>query len=332
MKQIVRVNASALKECSCGRRFLLQVYEGYTSKHLSTDIVYGSSYHKGVEVYELTQGDEKESLKLAMEYWNTVSPGCVVKSNKSHLNETHLYLALSKYFKEAKSNEIFTSCRTLKLGNDILVEKKFSIKIYEDDDFIVLLQGTIDRLVQMLNSGAIAIADWKTTSAHKVDDYFSGYKLSPQLRVYVWAVRKLAQMYPDREYAKLINTRPAVIAFIYGAFLKSPTGVEFHRSPLYKFTKEDLLVFEDMMMMAVYKLVDDIRRLQATGKYPSPNGILNGSCIAPFGGLCKYFDACSSMVGLNEGTDGTRLFKGILESKLTKKPYTPLNFGGEGKI
>lgn len=331
-KIVVRIDASSLKESGCGLRFFLQTYKGYTPKGgTANDLVYGSAFHKGVETYDLTEGDKHKALQAGLEYWEANQEGIFVKDNSKHLNAAHLTVALTRYFSEVNTNPIFTDQQPLKIGESILVEQKFSIVIYEDDRIKILLQGTIDRLAEIKRTAAILIDDWKTSKAWDKDSFFEGFKCSPQLRTYVWALKRLAFMYPDGELGQLVKDKK-IYACIHAAFLKSPIGVEFGRSQLIPFSSGDMEDFEILLMGAVSSLVRDIEDHLTTGKYPLPDGILNGNCQAPYGGMCKYFSVCSSLVGTPDNTDRVRLMTGLLNSKMDKREYRPLKFGGEGKL
>ena len=337
-KKVIRVDASSLKESACRRRFVLQVYTGLSGDKIAVDMVYGSAFHKVVETYDLTQGDETLAAKAGQDYLTIAfdSGKVLVTDKKKHLNNGHLFHASRKYFHEVKTNPIFLDNKVLTISGDIMVEKKFSLKIYEDEEYIVLAQGTIDKLAEMLKTGVIAISDWKTTGAYDADQYFTQYIMSCQLRFYQCMVKKVAARFPEREFAQKINNG-RMIAFVNGAFLSAPLGITFKRSRMFMYGNKDMEAFEVMFMEAVLQLVNDVRTLDKTGVYPMAYGIINGACQTPYGpaevgGLCKFHKVCSSMVGLDESVDGNRLFKSLLDTSFVKKEYRPLKFGGEGKL
>lgn len=333
MKTIIRINASLIKSSSCGR-FLTLTHLGYSTKGIANDMVYGSAFHKFDEVYCITK-DEKQALIAGMEYFSNAekSGEMFYKDKKKHLNGPHLFLTMSRYLAEKKSGkDILNDYTVLTLHGKVMVEQKFSLKVYEDEQYIVLLQGTIDKLAELHKGNFICIPDWKTTSSWDVEDYFIGYKQSVQLRTYVYAVLKLAAQHPDREASKKVLQRGGVLrAFILGAFLKQPQGVEFHRSEIFKFSQRDMVHYELMLNNLVKEIVYNVRQFDTTGNLPMEEGMMNGACNAPFGGVCKYFGACSAVVGM-DGDNTDRTILGILNGQMEKKEYRPLQFGGEGKI
>lgn len=331
-KKVIRIDASSLKESACGRKLFL-ISKGYTGDKLPVDIVYGSAFHKVVETYDLTKGDETISVKAGQDYLgNALDSGQIlIPEKKKHLNLGHLFFSSNKYFIEAKTNPIFTDNKPLVIADEVMVEKKFSIKVYEDDDYIVLGQGTIDKVAEMLKGNTIALADWKTTSMFDADEYFQQYIMSCQLRFYIWAMKRMASRFPDRQFAKRLEG-VRIIAFVNGAFLKSPLGVDFKRSKIFNYGPGDMISFEEMFMEEVLKLVASHRKYDSNKQYPPAQGIINQSCQGHYGYPCKYHKVCSSMVGLDGNTDSDRLFESLLQTSMKRIEYRPLTFGGEGKL
>ena len=326
-KQIVRIDASSLKQSSCGRRLFLDIVKGYRGSRDSNDLVYGSAFHKCVETYAHSK-DEPLAHAAAMKYWSDAEPTMAVKDTAKYLNAGHLSLCCQKFFDAMKKDSIFTECSPIVIDGEALVEKKFSIPIYSNDTLDILLQGTIDGLYQIAK-GCANIGDWKTTRSYNPIDYFYEYKLSVQLRTYLWAVKWMMSKNPDSPIAKALSGAPKIGCFIYGAFLSSKETVKFMRSEVFQFSEQDLAEYESMLMAVVCKLVVDINVFNSHGVYPQPQGIINSTC-KPYGKPCKYFGACSSHIGV-QGIDPKTSFQAMLDNHFVQKEYKPLTFGG-GKV
>lgn len=326
-KKIICIDASSLKKSSCGLRMFLSVVEGWTTPKQSNDLLYGTCFHKAVEIYAKT-ADGFKATEEALKHWDENIDNCEVKYLARYLDRQHLHGALLQYFVAVNTNDIFTRCKYIKVNESALAEMKFSIPLYSDDSVDVLLQGTIDGIFQ-IDGGCPCIGDWKTTRAKNPEDYFFGYKMSTQLRVYIWAVQWLLKHYPDSPIAQAFKTAPTIGAFIYGAFL-SKDKIDFQRSQIYRFGKADMLRFEMLLMGEVQKLVDSYKLFAYGGTRPLPEGLINNSCQEVFGSYCSYYGACSSCVGV-QATDEVALFEGMIRNNFVKKDYRPLEFGGGEK-
>lgn len=327
MKKIICIDASSLKRSSCGLRMFLSVVEGWTSPKLSNDLLYGTCFHMVAEHYAKTE-DAFNSVEAALKHWDKNIGDCSVKYTAKYLDKEHLHRTLLHYLTALKTNDIFTRCPYIKIEGHVLAEMKFSIPIYTDADVDVLLQGTIDGIFQ-LDGGCPCIGDWKTTRAKDANEYFYGYKMSTQLRVYLWAVQWLLKHYPDSQVAQAFKKAPKIGAFIYGAFL-TKDSVDFQRSQVYTYGKQDMQRFDSLLKTEVAKIVTNYKNFAHNGRYPLPEGLINNSCQEVFGSYCSYYGACSSCVGV-QTVDEVALFESVLKNNFVKKQYLPLEFGGGEK-
>lgn len=322
-KQIIRIDASSLKNSSCGRRFYLDVVEGYAQGKCKHNMLYGSAFHKCVEVYARTKGDQAAAHLAALTYWQKglESKEYVIGDKFKYLNEGHLTLSCMKFFGEVGTNRIFTDNYPLVVGDEVLVEKKFSIPIFSNPEVDVLLQGTLDSIVQ-IRGGCPCVGDWKTTCTSKTPiEFFQEFKLSVQLRTYVWALKWICNKAPESELARLLAPYGKIGAFIFGGFMSAGKGIDFLRSEVYQFSAADLAEYELLLMATVESLLTNNTLMKEFGTYPAPTGIMNGSC-----GFCKYFNTCSAAVGVTG--DRNAILKGMLNNNFTRRAYQPLNFGG----
>lgn len=327
-KQIICVDASSLKGSACGRKLFLTTALGYTSAKLSNNLLYGTCFHRAAELSAHGASDQA-AMEAALKKWDEDIGDCEIKSTSKYLTREHLGSMLFRFFLEQKTNEIFYKCPYIKVGSSTLAECKFSIPIYSDSEVDVLLQGTMDGIFQLMQ-GCAAIGDWKTTCARFPQEYFFGYKMSVQLRTYMWAVNWYIKHYPDSVFALAFKDALKIGAFIYGVFL-TPQGATFQRSQLFTFSKRDMEEYERMLMNVVNNLVSDAKIFNETGLYPMPEGIINGACQEVYGSNCKYCNACASQVGLSDSEDPMPLFEGLLNNHFIRKAYRPLEFGGGEK-
>jgi hypothetical protein len=329
MKKVLCVDASSLKHASCGRKLLLTVGEGLRVRKESNDLLYGTCFHLAAEL--VAKGKSPfEANEAALAKWDSMINDCEIKSTARFLDRKHLAMTLTKFFMELQTNDIFTQCPYIKIGDTALAECKFSIPLYSDDEVDVLIQGTMDGVFQIAK-GCPALGDWKTTRARDPEDYFYGYKMSTQLRTYRWAIDWYKKHYPTSPFAKAFEGAPKVGAFIYGAFLSAKDGVEFKRSQVFQFSDSDMLNYTQMLNAVVTKLVIDWKRFTKGGDYPLAEGIINGHCQVGYGSNCTFYHACSSCVGLSEREDSKLLFETILSNNFKKTDYRPLEFGGGDK-
>lgn len=324
-KRIIRIDASAIKDSKCFRYLWLNAVEGWAEPKLSNDIHYGSCFHMFAEQMEITNGDAAVSLAAAHELWYSKENELHVKEKKEHLNIAHLTMACHFYAKARLSDSIFTSIEYLRnpIDNSPMVEQKFSIPLYEDAELLILLQGTIDGMAK-IRGGCHVIPDWKTTSAYNPDDYFAGYKLTPQLKTYYFALDYYRENYPDSPIGRVLSdSKGQMGAFIFGAFLSSTKIVEFKRSELFWFTSEVMRVYKILLMELVAKIVKQVAA--NNGALPLAEGSFNGSCVTYTGFKCKYFTACAAEV---QQGGSEALVQHVLSKNFAKREYLPLSFGG----
>lgn len=325
-KRIIRIDASSIKDSHCFRKIWLQVVEGYKEQGLSSDVHYGSCFHLNVEVTEQT-GNIVQGVMAAQQLWSDKVAELYVKKNKQHLTAAHLMQACKMYGEERLCNSIFTDVEYLTNPVDPtkkLLEQKMSVPLYEDDNLLILLQGTIDGLVKLRN-GCICIADWKTTSSWDKDAYFEGYKMSPQLKTYLYGLHYYRDNYPNSPIGRLLRSSPGEIgAFIYGGFHSATKIMEFARSDIFWFTEAQMDEYTEKLNDLVDRIVAHVG-LHKDGSLPIAEGSFNGSCILYGNNRCKYFSACSAEVQMNSSP---AMVRHVLDTKYEKREYRPLEFGG----
>lgn len=307
-KQIIRINASALRESSCMLRFYLTVIGGYSEKLNSTDIEYGTAVHKFIQSMALTKGDLTLSINVALKHFKN-TPN-YVRGKKLYLNEFHLTQTCIEYNdkiwgKKDNSFELLTNSEGIPL-----VEQKFSIPYYCDDEVEVLIEGTIDAKGK-IQQGCYCIQDVKTTGAWDRKDYFEQYEFSTQLMLYRWAVEWFAKNgEAGNLYARMME-KGTIGCRIFGVFLNASKPTEFEASKVFFYSDEQMRDFEKDLRAAIFILVAYVKNKT----FPTRQGLVNGACKSEWG-LCKFAPACKM--------PSQDAFNGILSAHYKQQPYEPL--------
>lgn len=191
-------------------------------------------------------------------------------------------------------------------------ELTFSIKIFEDENIIVYLEGTIDAIGKFVG-GVYAIKDTKFTTFWNAAEFLEGFDMSRQLRIYTLACKLQSRLYPDSILGKLGKQKMG--AFIDGIFVKPKSNeVEWKKSRVHNYSEDDLGAFEYQLMLFCKKL-----SLAIHNNYFPKEGILNGHCSGKFSN-CAFWNVCN-----NNDAVGNLLLKRDFQRKI----YNPLNFNGE---
>lgn len=310
-KLILRIDASALKESSCLRRFYWNCVSGYRSRLNTNDVEFGSAFHEFVKVMKENPDRYDMATKAAIDRY---SVPMTMKAQKAYMTNTYLTQVCMSFWQKWVEQDLFETVKD-ESGKPI-VEAKFSYPYYADNDVEVLLCGTIDDICKHRH-GTYAIRDYKTTSSGKKDEYLAGYNLSPQLLFYRLVLGYYARTYPDSLFAKL--AQQDVACFIDAIFLQGAAKpAEFKRSEVFVFKKAQLDEFETLVQSRILDLVKWVK----ANVLPSREGMLNGACQTVYG-PCKYFAACiqSDDVGRQH----------VLNKYFIQQEYNPLKFGEEHK-
>src|SRR6266576_2163614 len=137
-KKIIKLDASALSQSSCLLRFKRIVLEGYTDKIPYNDTQYGSAFHKFMATMQETNGDFARAIIETNELFNRP---CNIR--KKHLTELHLNKTCIDYWQHFQQKDTFQVMQSS--DGKPLVETDFAIPYFENDKYVVMLQGTIDK-------------------------------------------------------------------------------------------------------------------------------------------------------------------------------------------
>lgn len=342
-KTIIKIDASALKSGACDWALWATVIEGYKEPQMFNDTQYGVAFHTFASRMAESNNDFAEAHKSAMQVMRL--PCKVRDRKKAHLTEKHLINTCTTYFSDVETKRsnfeyiinpqakcwkckgigsipclakdymvredtimICPTCEGKSFRAQPLVEVTFSIQVYEDEQFIVYLCGTIDRIGKIRN-GAYCIRDYKTTSTWDIDKYLAYFRCSVQFKLYLWALKRMAKDNPGTILDEI--TRFPMVAFIDGVFLKSAKDTEFHSSDAIQYKEWEYEEFESL-------LNDQIQRLLsiARGSLAVRNGKMLGLCYTGF--YCKFHDVCHAIDNV--------VAEHVLKQNFIRKPYDPLNF------
>ena len=332
MKQIYKLDSTLFRSSSCAHRFNLMGIVGLKEKGLFNDTMYGVAFHKFLARMQESNGNFAEAVKAARIIFS--NPAIKVREKKEHLDEKHLIKTCLDYWEySSKDNsssllinpiakcwkclgqtgpEICQICEGKGILPTPMVEQTFSISVYEEDEFRIDVEGTLDE-IEKIKNGCYCVSDYKTSSSWQPDKYIRPYILSPQLRLYVWALRTIAKQNPDGLLAPLIKA--PIGARIKGIFLKTKQETQFINSEVYQFKEADMQEFELLLNLKVQQYVGLIKKQIP----PIRNGKIEGTCMSPFG--CAYFNLCAA------NDDITRQY--MINKFYETKPYLPLHFHDE---
>lgn len=333
-KTIIKLDASALKESSCLLRTFYTIHKGYRQAINTIDVQYGLAFHAFVARMKLGNGDFSAAIREAKELFAKPS---IMKTKKVYMTEQHLLKTCMDYWTQvAMVDEWKTVIHEIQILNtpenpevigsklEPLVELKFALPYYQDDEVEVMLCGTIDDICRKGDNGIYAIRDYKTTSSWNIREYMEGYRLSPQLIFYVFIMQLYAKHYPDSIVAKIVGASGMQLgAMIEGIFLKGEAkSPEFVKSEIFYYKAQQMEEFKFILDCKIKEIVEMIWSLKESesmnGTYTPPRyGMLNGSCTTIYG-QCKFADACSA--------NDSRAREHVLNNNFIVKAFNPLTY------
>lgn len=316
---IIRIDASSLKDAHCLRKLFWRIVGGYRTKGADIEMHYGTCFHHFAE--QVARGVDPTVAEVSARemFMATI---CNQKYGKDYLNAVHLSLTCRLYtmmLQEASNQWNAADILASPIDNSPLVECKFSLPIYADAGVEILLQGTMDRISKIKGRGCMVIEDFKTTSSKDPDLYFKGFKMSPQMLTYTFALHQLAAANPYGLFGRLMKENPTVGCRIKGVFLDPKLSTRFVASEIAFFAEAELEKYYNWLMALCQQIVFAVK----TNTIPDPVGIYTDTCRSAFGSYCPFFDICK-----NETTLKPEGMQHMLKAHFQQKDYKPLEFGG----
>lgn len=305
-------NASAAKTSSCLLRTHYTVIEGWTAKANSIEIEFGSAFHLFVKSFKLNGGNYNIAMKEAKEYFASVP--IEYSKYKQWMDEAFLLSVCFNWGESMANDDLIT----LSIDGNPLVEQKFALPYYVDDEVEVLLCGTIDDIARKGKDGAYIIRDYKTTSAWEHEEYLNRYRLSPQLMFYKFIIQLYAQLYPQSLFTDIVARDFG--CQIEGIFLKNgnqkagtkPSST-IKRSEVFFFKQEQMTEFKRLLDAKIMSVVAQTKQWLKDGARPDRYGMLNGSCYG-----CPFDISCGAPDAVAAGH--------MLRNNFQQKPYNPLDY------
>lgn len=287
-KRHIRLNSSAIRHSACTRKVSF-VLQGYHEVATPNDIVFGNCFHDFVAEYRRNGQEFNKALTKGWEFRTTV-PRIFTKFRKDYLNDF-------AYFKQVCflwSME-HSSWKTVEIGGKPCAELGWLIPFYTGEHVDISLCGTIDDIcVHRDNPGAVAIRDYKTTSATDVQDYFGKYRLSSQLITYYYGLSRSCECArlakPDSELAAIWLDAQSRHVFIEGLFLNpDPFKVKFQTSDAFEIDPNRVVEYESLVL-------DLCRRLDRPVDHVFlPEGLVTRACESEgYGRKCSFFEVCAA--------------------------------------
>jgi hypothetical protein len=340
-KLIFNLDSTALRASSCAHKFYNTVVLGIKDKGMFNDTMFGVAFHKFLARMQESEGNFSEAVKAARQIFS--NPSIKIREKKAHMDEKFLIKVCLDYWEYQSKDSSYSllmnpiakcwkcegkgmikipdspdntsnyktceECHGEGTRLQPMVEQTFSIRVYEEDSFQINIEGTLDEIGKITN-GCYVVDDYKTTSSWQVEKYLRPFRLSPQLKLYVWAIKTLAKQNPDGLLGPLIKL--PVGARIKGIFIKSQKETEFKNSEVFQFKEQEMQEFEALLQTKILQLAGLIKKTIL----PIRNGAIEGTCMHPYG--CLYFPLCAAQ----DDVVRQHMIKNFYEVK----PYKPLHF------
>lgn len=344
-KRIIMLDASALKISSCRRRLYFTIVEGYRSNLNGQAMEFGSAFHlcpKGLEEHGNIGRATQESLK----YWRECK--YIPDPKKKYLDAFMLGKVCLNWYTGHYMQDSFSVVRDINNTEEVcpecraeaqavvscttcanygyilwptgkpMVEIKFAIPYYEDEHVIIMLSGTMDKVVEHRTSRLLAIGDYKTTAMWNEEEYLAMYELNCQLYVYTLALQRMVEAC-DVNSVLAKHKGKQIGAFIDGIFLKgADKDTTFKRSEVFIFKQSDMESFQSMLddvCITISKMIEISS--DEPGSWPIREGLINDSCSTKFGS-CQFANVCKAPDSIAANH--------VLKRNFIQKPYNPMHF------
>jgi hypothetical protein len=305
-KTEINLSSSGLGHAGCILNLHRTVVEGYKETAISSRLIYGTAFHKYIDVMYKTGGHIPTAREEAVKVFTSIP---MIDDRKSlHISDVNHMTSVALFAWQlcVLPDKEFDM---LEVNGKPASELTYSIKFYEDDYVIVNWCGTLDRLGKIKN-GIYLIRDWKTTSSWDNRGYFEQFEMARQPLGYVLALKLMSEMYPDSALGK-IGASPVGAQFD-GVFIKPAINeVKFHKSPVYQYTPERIQEFRDLLTAQCVKLSKHIQQ----NHFPK-EGLANGSCQGKWG-KCLFWNVCQHPQPVADI---------LLKRDFSKKVFNPLAY------
>ena len=239
-KTDIFLNATAMSRLRCDRQYQVTCAWGYEGQ-AGASAEFGSAFHSYAE-YSAKAGDNADFI----EYFTKLAPGLSKPLQK-----------LCVYYQQTN---LFAANPVVIASDAPGVEYKFAFPYAENEDYRIILCGTIDRID--LEGSTLRVVDHKTSRNTKTKDVLREYELHLQVPFYMWVLKNyLSHLFPEDIQAKLAAND--FIGRYHGVFL-SFDPVKFELGNLIRLTPDmegavkEMIAAAAARMVAIHKLGDNL--------------------------------------------------------------------------
>jgi hypothetical protein len=273
-KKTIFFDASAFKDSACEQRLANIIIHGFNGKTKSPSLAYGTASHK----YRATLRAKGDYLTAFMEANKYYLPISIKLPPEEWRNLAHLTKTCAAYKSVVYEQDTLVTSQQFINGNATkLIEQKFAIKIYEDEEFVLMLSGTVDEIGTI--QGQDVIVDCKTSSEYfNIAAALKVYQLSTQLMFYKYIVERLG-LYKD------------VHCYIEGWFINKSSPTKFEKSDVFIYPSAQMTRFEEQLQETINNIISAFK----VKKYRKNFLICDCSKFETEKvGLCRFFDLCAN--------------------------------------
>lgn len=324
-KKIIHVDASMLKRLNCFRFYYRRAILSKTNQVRSNyKQAFGTAIHKFLQDF-YTGKPFQECLASATEYYKDyvvdVPDNNVYEFRfMAHLQKTCLEYA-KLHVRQQREDGVwklqdhdfqpFVHKEQVPGGKEKpSLETRFSIPVFENEQWILCLSGTID-MVCKYGGHDLVLVDHKTSATKNKDKFITDFELDIQTMLYSKVFKELNGLdyYPPIVINCLFLKKATQKAEKEGTF----DGVELITSPIMSYSNEIMMDFDHFLQGKVGWIVKHLLLdcVEAESDYNY------SACHGNYGENCEFFDVCKMPREFHEAA---------LENHFQVFDYNPLKF------
>lgn len=308
----VKINSSSLALIQeCMRKSLYSLKEKWTSAEEPSATVYGSAIHRALEIFY--KGNPSERKLPSLEQLELMSFGNRLENEESDL----LLRAFRGFLEKASALTILPAedKHSLQSGAYLLwnyfksyiddpyvayvddrgpfVEREFTFRLFSAPSLEIDYFGTIDLVVQNIHTGAILVADHKTTSIVG-NAFYNRLKPNHQYTGYLLGARTIFGLKTNEFFVNALQKKAKPVK-------PATPGPHFPR----QITSRDESDYEEFRDTVVTAVVSYLAALKS-GVWP----LGHVAVCASYGG-CRYLSVCSAPKSMRKNILDAKYKKGV---------------------
>lgn len=286
----------------CMRKAQYSLVEKYKNNNESEATAFGGAIHKALEHWYCLPAEQRELTKAQADKASSIQ-GDYEKVQQGALESIRQFVIAAepvRWLGDEDKRSVSNGIKILKAyfkhylndglsvvvdANGPVVERRLEAPLYEDENTIIILHGTIDALMLDQVSGQQMVCDHKTTSVLGTQ-FYNRIKPNHQYTGYLWLAQQCGLTTSN--------------LFLVNGIQVAKTKTEFARQQTDR-TENDFAEFKQTIIYTVKQFLS----CHETGIYPmyAPNPCSNY-------GACAYLDVCSAPATMRES---------ILKNSYTKE-------------